>query len=967
VEGCDVTTPAAIQRFLDENSHRADAPFSWYGDEPNSYRKPWDEADVRACVFTCWPYEQAAGNQAVPLVYKTINEAEGMLCDRSYFPGTPRDLRLLTNGGMPIFGIESKHPLTDFDVVGTSISYPVLAINFVKQLAVSGITPSWDDYDDRGVTKTGRIREPERWPWVIVGGQAYGAPEVLSNIADAVWCGEVEDEPSNPGIVAVFEAVRDFKDAGLWRTDREDCYRRLAREFPFLYFPRFYDIGYGYERRPTVDRVLGRESELSKQVTSVESNLEGMSSPVVKRFVHDLDAVAPLDNPPLLYNDPGLGAGDLEVGRGCPAWCSFCALTYRQKPYRQRSVEYVVDFGKRLLQNTGGIHLAPFSPDFPMHTNKKRLLKALLAEASDDIDMSSMRVDDFIADPSYVMLQAAGGVDTVTLGVEGNSQRMRDFVGKGAADEDVKEAVARAIRAGIKRIKMYMIAFMPGEDEGDVYRLLSLAREIADIRDGMGSSARIQFSWTPMLIEGNTPFQWFAPTTINFALSDVWEELRRLHIDFKLGSKVAKDKLAFQQLSQRCNRLQGKALMEAAIALDAGCWGGVPEDLYETIEARLYAQGFHNGFADAFDERFKDDMFGWEHIDQGINVELMWVTYQQMREFLENTDSESYDRQFSPDYHGNEWIERCDTKCQGKTCGVCDARDLRIRRGYIEAAADEATVDLTALKVIDQRTVALKVRAKAVRDDQHRFVTNDHLVYAVRRAAYRAGMPISKRTVKFASSTIKYKNWASGVDYVEFGLTRRINPAEVSRLVGSMNSELGSALHITDAVLVPSSVSPLRSDVGSSLYDMEVDVPIESVVKAIERWHASEYVKAVVHERKATGMVREEVNAKDYVDDLWAVRDGHRVRLRFYLRGVVNPYAIYAALFGKPSWIEAARYPVHRLGSFMDIEAAQNDFLRPACVECGMTIPVDLLDRPWDAERCPRCADSDVVLEAATA
>src|SRR5262245_24880476 len=104
--------------------------------------------------------------------------------------------------------------------------------------------------------------------------------------------------------------------------------------------------------------------------------------------------------------------------------------------------------------------------------------------------------------------------------------------------------------------------------------------------------------------------------------------------------------------------------------------------LYETIEAKLREHGFHNGYADAFDERFKHDMFGWEHIDQGINVELLWVTYQQMREFLENTDSRTYDRQFSSDYHGNEWIGRCDERCYGRTCGVCDARDLRIRRGY---------------------------------------------------------------------------------------------------------------------------------------------------------------------------------------------------------------------------------------------------------------------------------------------
>jgi radical SAM superfamily enzyme YgiQ (UPF0313 family) len=941
-------TPKQIQAFLDENSHRSDAPFQWLGDEPNSYRKPWDSNEVRMLVGASWPYEQAAGNQAIPLVYKTVNEADGMLCDRSYWPGTPRDLHLLEAGGIPIFGIESKHQMLDFDVFGTSVSYPVLIINFIKQLTVSGIPATWEQ----------RKKDPERWPWVIVGGQSYGAPEVLANVADAVFCGEAEDEPGNPGIVAVLDAIRDFKRTGLWQVDREDCYRRLAREFSFLYFPRFYEVGYEYERRPTVDRVLGHDSEPSKQVVSVVSTLPRMPSPVVKRFVHDLDAVAPLDNPPLLYNDPGLGAGDLEVGRGCPAWCSFCALTFRQKPFRQRSVEYMVDFGKRLLQNTGGIHLAPFAPDFPMHTQKKMLIKALLEEVSDDIDMSSMRVDDFIADPQYSMLQAAGGVDTVTLGVEGNSQRMRDFVGKGAADEDVKEAVARAIRSGLRRIKLYMIAFMPGEDEGDIYRLLSLAREIADIRESMGSTARIQFSWTPMLIEGNTPFQWFAPTTINFALQDVWEELRNLHIDFKLGSKVQKDKLAFQQLSQRCSREQGKAVVEAVEEIGQGCWGGAPMTLYETVEGKLKEHGFHNGYADAFDERFKHDMFGWEHIDQGINVELLWVTYQQMREFLENTDSKTYDRQFSSDYHGNEWIGRCDERCYGRTCGVCDARDLGIRRGYIDAANDEVSIDLNDLKIIDQRTIAMKVRAKVTLADSHRFVTNDHLIYALRRAAYRAGVPIAKRTVKYASSTIKFKNWASGVDYVEFGMTKRQDLGAMTMLVAAMNEELGAALHIEDFALFPSGAAPLRSEVARSLYEVEVDVQPEVLQSAIDRWNEADYVKAVVHERKATGMQREEVNAKDYVSDLWAVREGHRLRLRFLVRGVLNPYAVYAALFGKPSWIEAAKYPIRRLGSFVASDPKQQDIFRPSCSECGEPVPVDPLDRPY-GDKCLRCADRE--------
>ena len=44
-----------------------------------------------------------------------------------------------------------------------------------------------------------------------------------------------------------------------------------------------------------------------------------------------------------------------------------------------------------------------------------------------------------------------------------------------------------------------------------------------------------------------------------------------------------------------------------------GAGAGLRMTMYETVEAQLKAHGFHNGYADAFDERFKHDMFGWEH------------------------------------------------------------------------------------------------------------------------------------------------------------------------------------------------------------------------------------------------------------------------------------------------------------------------------------------------------------------
>ncbi len=139
-------TPAQIQAFLAANSHRLDLPVQYLGTEPNAERRPWNTATTRWLLAASWPYEQAAGNQSIPAVYKAIHDHDpGFLCDRFYLPATPGDMRILEKHKIPVFGIESKHPATDFDVVGTSISYPVLTMSFIKMLTMSGIPPRWKD------------------------------------------------------------------------------------------------------------------------------------------------------------------------------------------------------------------------------------------------------------------------------------------------------------------------------------------------------------------------------------------------------------------------------------------------------------------------------------------------------------------------------------------------------------------------------------------------------------------------------------------------------------------------------------------------------------------------------------------------------------------------------------------------------------------------------------------------------
>ena len=1250
-----VTSPEQVKSFLSANQYRMDMPQQYLGDEPNTYRKNFEDCTVRWLMFTCWAYEASAGNQAVPIVYKMINDAAPQyMADRFYLPSSVRDMRMLEKNNIGIFGIESKQPALNFDIVGTSISYAVLSVNLAKQLMMSGIPLRWKD----------RAETPEEYPMVIVGGQAYGNPEFLAPIVDCVYCGEVEDEPGNPGIAKLVQRIEDFKISGLWKSDRETAYKELAREFSHLYFPRFMDSVYGYEDR----RDVGLEQP-SKQIMGYRPNVLDMKVPIVKRHVKDLDAIPALTNPPLIYSDPGMGAGDLEVGRGCPAWCSFCALclggetefitregikvlsecagttqeiwngeawqeakidqhgedllntytfapavqggsrrpgeehwkrsynsytvthratpthgwpladggetrnlkpgdfvkaaapqgdnseeyrrgwghgivfgdgtkenshgkdghsyavlvntdqehlleqmkfpsetassdyvrgfiegwdaadgsdetrseetcrifsqhpdaeewfrknasyggwnfigvhtkketetnygtrknplkeyslckprawkvvdvkfsnvrepvycaevpgthewtlssgvltknTFRQKPYRQRSVPYMVEFAEEFKKQVGSVHLAPFSPDFPMHTQRKKLIKELVEKVSDEVDSSSMRVDDFIADGEYIKIQVHSGMDSVTLGVEGNSQRLRDLVGKGASDEDVKEAVAKGLAAGIRKFKLYMISNLPGEDEGDIFRILKLAKELADIRDTMGKTkAQIQFSWTPLLIDPNTPFQWFAPPASARLLGEVWQEFAAINIDFRLGGKTEPNKLAFYQLAQRASREHGEALadvLELLVSVQGRAfWGGFPKatmkvghanvSTSEALDMFMKERGFLNGSRDAWDERFKIDMFGWEFIDQGINPELLWITYQQMREFIEQTDSTSYDSHFKDDYHGNEWIERCDTKCYGKTCGACDVEDLQLRRKYINDSQDEIAVDLAKVKPIDERSIAMRVRVKVFKTPHEgkRFVMNDHWRFAFRRAAYQASdnlktpFQITKRSIRFVSDKSKFKDFTAGVDYIEFGLTRFADQAQVQKWLVELDDILnegipGSRMAVdTDSFLLyPATSKALTRDVDLSFWELETEEESHRLHRAIKDFEAANYVKMIVKQDSSYGGVdREEVNAKDFCEGIWVVKDGSALKLRFLLRGRPTPYEFYAALMGKVSVIEASKYVAVRLEAFIKYDSDQMDFFRPSCEKYGTTIPFTPMQDPYHFQYSPKALD----------
>lgn len=931
--------PADIENWLGKNVHRLDGPAQWAGTEPNAVRKPWEPAAVRMCMSASWPYEQASGNQSIPAVYKAVNSHEQFLCDRSYLPATPRDMRIFNQAGVPAFGIESRHPLRDFDVIGTSISYIVLLANWVKLLQQSGIPVRWRD------------REPGRWPMVMTGGQAYCNPEAMAPVVDCVWLGEAEDEPGNGGIGQVLQMIGMFKQEGAWDGDREGCYARLARAFNYLYFPRYVSVGYR-----DVERVDGP----SKQVAGYSGLLSGQRMPFSKRHVRDLDAIAPLDDPPLLFTDPSMGSGDAEAQRGCPAWCTFCRLSWATKPARQHSAEYMTGFASALQSSMGSVEISPFGPDFPFVTNKNAVLKSLLENVTDKIDTVAQRVDDFISDDTYLMLQASGGATSVTLGLEGTSQRMRDLVGKATSEDEVREAVARGIRAGFRKFKLFMIVSLPGEDEHDLERIVALAEDLAALRSSLAAEkVTIQFSFTPLLYEAQTPFQWFSCWPVpDHALAGVIEKLRQLGILSKLGTKAAPAKTHFFQACQRASRDAGEAIVDVLEGLEQGSWGGVPRDMPELLEAALRAHGFSNGMADLFGERGYDDFLGWEFIDTGVSRDLLWQVYSRMRDFARHTRSEGYEEQFGANYHGQEWLVRCDEGCMGKSCGACSRRDLEIRRDYLKLADEDRRIRVTGLRKVDQSSVAMRVRARLHRPEEFRWADNSFARHVLRRAGYRVqaslgdGAPcVSKSLIRFASDAHSFRDWTCGMDYVEFGLTKKLVYGELGAFMLRMAGELRPWI-VLDRYSVFHGSTSMRVSEGPSLWQLEVDDDPRVMGGKLSLWQAAAHVPLKLHSEGAYfAGYTDEVNGKDFVDDLWLVRDGSRLLLKMMARRRAGPYQVYSAVTGKPSWIEAGVHPAVCLDVLADVESGG------VCQRCGNPMPVSLDGYAWDGDWCWRCAD----------
>ncbi|WP_274961450.1 hypothetical protein, partial [Lentibacter algarum] len=77
-------SPDSVFPLLETLLPRVQKPIQYVGGEVNAVVADWDAADVRWALMYPDAYEVGAPNQGVQILYEVLNEADGVLAERTY-------------------------------------------------------------------------------------------------------------------------------------------------------------------------------------------------------------------------------------------------------------------------------------------------------------------------------------------------------------------------------------------------------------------------------------------------------------------------------------------------------------------------------------------------------------------------------------------------------------------------------------------------------------------------------------------------------------------------------------------------------------------------------------------------------------------------------------------------------------------------------------------------------------------
>ncbi len=595
-------------------------PGRYSGGEINSVVK--DKANVDVRFAFCFPdtYEIGMSHLGMKILYSLFNEREDIWCERVFAPWTDFE-QVMRENGIPLFALESRDPIKDFDFIGFTLQYEMAYTNVLNMLDLAGLPLKSKD-------------RKALYPLVVAGGPCTCNPEPLADFIDLFFLGEGEELD-----LEVIDLYKEYKNKGASKEE----FLLAASKIEGVYVPSLYKDEYNEDGTLKALTPMGGAPEILK-----------------KRIIKDMDKSYYPEKFVVPFIEIVHDRAVQEIFRGCIRGCRFCQAGFIYRPVREKSADTVNRQARCLCESTGYDEISLSSLSTSDYREIEQLLNKLLGWTDDSfvsLALPSIRIDNF----SEELLEKIKHIrkSGLTFAPEAGTQRLRDVINKNLTEEEIINTCRTAFEGGYTSVKLYFMLGLPTETDEDLQGIADLGQKIVDTYYSLpnkpkGKGVNVSISVSTFVPKPFTPFQFEPQISL--------EEIRRRQEFLKSAIRTKKISLSYHDSST--------SFLEGAFARGDRRMGAVIENAYrqgcifdswtECFDPEKWYKAFEMAglTPEFYANRTRDygELTPWEHINVGVT-----------KDFLIRENKLAHQNQTTPNCR--EKCSNCGAYCYGE--GVC--------------------------------------------------------------------------------------------------------------------------------------------------------------------------------------------------------------------------------------------------------------------------------------------------------
>jgi radical SAM family uncharacterized protein/radical SAM-linked protein len=455
---------------INEFIYKLANPQVYTGKEINAVHKIPTENSINICLIFPDTYEIGMSHDGIKILYHLLNQIPNVIAERCFLPEKP-SIQAFKENNVPLFSLETKRPLKNFDLIGFSLLTEMTYTNVLQVLDLAQIP----------LRREQREQAKDTFPIIAAGGISAVNPEPLRDFIDIFAIGD--GEILFPEIISI---IAEIKTKGL---NKDNALARFD-EVEALYIPGLAPL----EKKGRFYIPQVKTGKKRKQVSPTLRTVDAIPG-------HKI--IVPITN--VVFNRL-----TVEIARGCPQNCRFCQAKSYYSPYRTQSLPDTVAAITDGIRETGfeDFSLSSLSSgDYPRLEELLQLIPRVITPGT-SFSVPSLRPSTLSEDllATLALFRRTG----ITIVPEAGSERLRRVINKNVTDEEIFKAVELALRFNWQKLKLYFMIGLPSETMEDIEAIIQLIRKIKDTAAAAGKKIHIHASFSSFVPKPHTPLQWAA-------------------------------------------------------------------------------------------------------------------------------------------------------------------------------------------------------------------------------------------------------------------------------------------------------------------------------------------------------------------------------------------------------------------------------------------------------------------------